>query len=198
MIKNKKQPKPEPWFVVGDVSLSSARRTPSGRCLPLEEAMVDMSFMASVTLPRMRYHLGDSEIKGRTRMMQRKEGMEEAMYRQRHVWKMQAMPERSAMPPEKKQKVDIPAVPRLVGPIGSVARTKAVRPTPPLLKPVRRRRRTQIQQFGDRAVKQPKMVFRAQTTVREPFLPKEESERWPNVPAPEIIMSKQQCVVMFH
>jgi len=38
--------------------------------------------------------------------------------------------------------VDIPAMPRFDGPMGSVARTKAQRPTPPVLKPVRRRRRT--------------------------------------------------------
>lgn len=34
------------------------------------------------------------------------------------------------------------------------------------------------------------MAFREQTTLREPFLPREESERWPNTPAPEIATSK--------
>lgn len=41
--------------------------------------MVDMIFMASDFLPRTRYHLGDSEIKGRTKTRKRREGMEEAM-----------------------------------------------------------------------------------------------------------------------
>ncbi|KAE9588619.1 hypothetical protein Lalb_Chr22g0357291 [Lupinus albus] len=50
-----------------------------GRCLPLVEAMVDMSFIASFIFPRTRYHLGDSDIKGMTKNTKRIEGIDEAM-----------------------------------------------------------------------------------------------------------------------
>lgn len=73
--------------------------------------------------------------------------------------------------------MDIPAKARFVGPIGSVARTVPQRPKPPVLMPVRRRKRTYVQYFGESAVKPPKMVFRTQANAIEPFLPKKESER---------------------
>lgn len=47
--------------------------------LPLEVAMVDMIFMASDFLPRTRYHLGDSETKGRTKTRKTREEREETM-----------------------------------------------------------------------------------------------------------------------
>lgn len=58
---------------------SRVRRTPCGRWLPFEVAMVDMTFVASLILPRTRYHLGDSEIRGRTKRRKRREGKEVAM-----------------------------------------------------------------------------------------------------------------------
>ena len=61
-----------------DDSSSRVRRTPCGRWLPLEVAMVDMIFMASLILPLTRYHLGDSEMKGRTKRTKMREGKEEA------------------------------------------------------------------------------------------------------------------------
>lgn len=42
------------------------------------------------------------------------------------------------------------------------------------------------------------MAFRAQTTVREPFLPRDESERWPNTPAPEITTSIKIMLFLCH
>lgn len=47
--------------------------------LPLVVAMAVMTFIASDFLPLMRYHLGDSEMKGRTKRRKRREGMEEAI-----------------------------------------------------------------------------------------------------------------------
>lgn len=85
-----------------DGSSSSVRKTLCGRWLPLEVAIVDMMFMASLIRPRTRYHRGDSEMKGRTKRRNTREGIEEAMYSSRHLGKMFAMPERTAMPVEKK------------------------------------------------------------------------------------------------
>lgn len=85
-----------------DDSSSSARETRRGRLLPLEVAIVDMIFMASLIRPRTRYHRGDSEMKGRTKTRSKRDEIEEAMYRSRHVGKIYAMPERTAMPVEKK------------------------------------------------------------------------------------------------
>jgi hypothetical protein len=64
--------------------------------------MLDIVFRAALILPRTRYHRGDSEMKGRTKMRNKREGKEEAMYSLRHVGKIHAMPERNAMPEEKK------------------------------------------------------------------------------------------------
>lgn len=60
-------------------SSSKARKTPSGRWFPFDLAMAAIRLVASVILPRTRNQRGDSEMKGRTRKMKRKEGREEAM-----------------------------------------------------------------------------------------------------------------------
>ncbi|MCI13233.1 hypothetical protein A2U01_0034349, partial [Trifolium medium] len=60
-----------------DTSSSNARKTPSGRCFPLEEAMFDMIFVASCILPRTRFSGKDKGAKANTAAAETGEEAEE-------------------------------------------------------------------------------------------------------------------------
>ena len=55
---------------------SKVRATLSGISLPLALAIACMTFLASDVFRRTRYHLGDSETKGRTARTKKMEGRE--------------------------------------------------------------------------------------------------------------------------